>query len=287
MLIADKILLTETPRDALQGWTHLIPTAQKAEYINLLMKCGFDTLDIGSFVSPKAVPQMADTSEVLSLLKTGNSDTKIMVVVGNTRGAKQAAAENKVHTIAFPYSVSATFLKRNLNTTPEAAWQTVLDLKRICKESQKELRVYISMAFGNPYGDTWNDEIVMHEVRRLYAEGIRDLVFSDITGEGDPGTIERLSAEWITTYPEATLGIHLHTKLHNWQDKVEAAWRGGMRNFESAVGGFGGCPMTGYELLGNLDTLKLVDWCLKNQVDCNVNKDFLSEAKHMAMEVFK
>ncbi len=280
------IYITETARDAIQGLTRTIPTSIKSDYINLLLKCGFRTVDAGSFVSPKMVPQMADTEKVISLLNTADSISKLMVLAGNVQGGHMAAAVSKVKIIGYPYSVSPTFLKRNLNITPEAAWQTMLDLKRICEDSQKELRVYVTMAFGNPYGDAWDDEVVMHEIKRLYAEGFRDLVFSDITGEGDPGTIERLTAEWITTFPEASLGIHLHTKPHHWQDKVEAAWRGGMRNFESAVGGFGGCPMTGFELLANLDTLSLVEWCTKNRIDCNVNEDSLSEAKRMALDVF-
>jgi hydroxymethylglutaryl-CoA lyase len=287
MFPAPDIYLTETPRDALQGWPHPVPTAMKAVYINSLLQVGFETVDAGSFVSPKAVPQMADTAEVLSLLDTGYTKSKLMVIVGNSRGGIQANTESKVHTIGFPYSVSKTFLKRNLNTTPEDAWQTVLDLKTVCDHSQKELRVYITMAFGNPYGDEWNDEIVIREVEKLYALGIRVLVFSDITGEGTPGNIERLCSELSNSFPEAKLGIHLHTKPSDWQDKVEAAWRGGMRNFESAIGGFGGCPMTGYELLGNLDTLKLVYWCLENQIACNVNDDDLSVAKRMAMGIFK
>jgi hydroxymethylglutaryl-CoA lyase len=287
MINKPTINITETPRDALQGWNQHITSSKKAEYINLLLNCGFETVDAGSFVSPKAVPQMADTAEVISLLETQNSEAKLMVLVGNTRGGTQAAAEDKVNIIGFPYSVSETFLKRNLNTTPEAAWQTILDLKNTCEHSQKELRVYLTMAFGNPYGDIWNDEIVIRAVEKLYAEGIRDLVFSDITGEGTPGNIERLCSELVNSFPEAKLGIHLHTKPEDWQDKVEAAWRGGIRNFESAIGGFGGCPMTGYELLGNLDTFSLVDWCEKNQIACNVNPDALSKVRRMALEVFK
>lgn len=281
------ILLTETPRDAMQGFRRNIPTAQKAEYINQLLKCGFDSLDCGSFVSAKAVPQMVDTAEVISLLNTDDSITKPMVLVGNIRGGKQAAAENKIHTIAFPYSVSGTFLKRNLNTTPEAAMQTALELIRLCDISLKELRIYVTMAFGNPYGDDWNDEMVISEVEKLYAEGVRHFVFSDITGEGTSGNIERLSSELINSFQGATMGIHLHTKSDNWEEKVEAAWRGGMRNFDSAVGGFGGCPMTGYELLGNLDTIHLVDWCSRQGIETGLNKIQFRSAINIAGEVFK
>lgn len=281
------IYITETPRDAMQGFHNLIPAEKKAAYINALYKVGFETLDCGSFVSPKAVPQMADTARVISMLETGKSETKLMVLVGNTRGGLQAANEEKVDHFGFPFSVSETFLKRNLNTTPEQAWQTILDLKTISKHSEKMLRVYVTMAFGNPYGDEYNDEIVIRAVEQLYDANIRNFVFSDITGEGTPATIERLSSILVNSFAGAKIGIHLHTKPGQWQENVEAAWRGGIRNFESAVGGFGGCPMTGYELVGNLDTQLLVDWCKKNQIETNLNFNALNEAKHIANEIFK
>ncbi len=283
----ETIFITETPRDAMQGLSGFIPTITKTQYINLLLKCGFDCVDVGSFVSPKAVPQMADTSEVISLLNPLGYASKMMVIVGNVRGANQSALESKVKIMGFPYSVSGSFLKKNLNTTPELAWQTVLDLRDICELSQKELRVYVTMAFGNPYGDAWNDEIVLQEVEKLYNAGIRNLVFSDITGEGTPGNIERLCSLLINSFPESKLGIHLHSKPYDWQPKVEAAWSAGIRNFEGALGGFGGCPMTGYELLGNLDTLRLIDWCEQNQISHNIVEKALHEARHFSTEVFK
>jgi len=281
------IILTESPRDAMQGWPKPIPAEIKAKYINALLKVGFETVDAGSFVSLKAVPQMADTADVLNLLDMRNINTKLMVIVGNIRGGVAAAAEPKVQTIGFPYSVSGTFLKRNLNTTPDKAWQSILDLKNITDRSQKVLRVYVAMAFGNPYGDDWNDEIVVREIEKLYSEGIRDLVFSDVTGEGTAGNIERLCSEMINSFPEAKLGIHLHTKPDDWKDKVEAAWSAGIRNFEGAIGGYGGCPMSGYELLGNLDTQMLVDWCRQNRIPFSLDERALAKANLLAIEVFK
>jgi hydroxymethylglutaryl-CoA lyase len=270
----------------LQGWPVQIPAAKKAEYVNALMKVGFETLDIGSFVSPKAVPQMADTAGVISMVETAKSETKLMVLVGNTRGGIQAAKEGRVDQIGFPFSVSETFLKRNLNTTPEKAWQTIIDLKAISEHSDKLLRVYVTMAFGNPYGDKYNDEIVIKAVEQLYDANIRHFVFSDITGEGTPASIERLSSMLVTSFRGAKIGIHLHTKPGTWKENVEAAWRGGMRNFESAIGGFGGCPMTGYELLGNLDTMKLVEWCTQNQIETKLDYSALHGAKQIANEIF-
>lgn len=282
----ENIILTETPRDATQAWPRHIPAGIKAKYINALLKVGFDTLDCGSFVSAKAVPQMADTAEVLSLIEVGNSNTKLMVIVGNTRGGRQAASESKVDILGFPYSVSPTFLKRNLNTTPEEAWKTMLELKTICTDSGRGLRVYVAMAFGNPYGDLCNNELVLAEVEKLCQIGIHDLVFSDITGEGTPESIGRLCADLVESFPELNPGIHLHTSPLDWKLKIEAAWDAGFRRFESALGGYGGCPMTGYELLANLDTLALVNWCEERQIPSGLNFDALKEAQQIATEVF-
>jgi hydroxymethylglutaryl-CoA lyase len=286
MINKPSIHITETPRDALQGWPTHVPAYKKAEYMNALLKAGFETLDCGSFVSHKAVPQMADTGEVISLLETEKSETKLMVLVGNTRGGIQAVHEKKVDQIAFPTSVSETFLKRNLNSTSEKAWQTIMDLKAICELSEKVLKVYVTMAFGNPYGDLYNDEIVIRAVEKLYNADIRNFVFSDITGEGSPAAIERLSSMLINSFRGAKIGIHMHTKPGTWKENVEAAWRGGMRNFESAMGGFGGCPMTGYELIGNLDTMKLIEWCAQNQIETKLDYSALNGAKQIANEIF-
>ena len=270
----------------MQAWPVPIPTSVKAKYINALLKVGFETVDAGSFVSSKAVPQMADTTDVLKLLDTNNTRSKLMVIVGNTRGGVAAASEPKVKIIGFPYSVSGTFLKRNLNTSPEKAWETIKEIKNICEQSKKELRVYLTLAFGNPYGDKWNDEIVARKVEKLYAGGIRDLVFSDTTGEGIPEDIERLCSETVRSFPDVKLGIHLHTKPDDWHYNVEAAWRGGIRYFEGALGGFGGCPMTGYELVANLDTQMLVDWCEQNKIPHNLDTAALSGLKQLVPEVF-
>ena len=286
MTKTDKILITETPRDAMQGWPMHIPAEKKASYINALLKVGFETVDCGSFVSAKAVPQMADTSEVLQLLDSDKTVSKLMVIAGNTRGGLSAASERKVSTIAFPYSVSGTFLKRNLNTSPEKALKTMAELKEICQKSGRQLRVYVAMAFGNPYGDAYSEELLIAGVEKLYHSGIDDLVFSDITGEGTPESIGRLCAQLIKTFPGLHPGIHLHTKPGDWLPKVEAAWSAGIRRFESALGGYGGCPMTGYELLANLDTINLVEWCTLKQVECGINADALQEARILCKEVF-
>jgi len=280
------IQITETPRDAMQGWPRHIPAELKAKYINSLLKVGFDTVDCGSFVSAKAIPQMADTAEVLSKIDTGKSGSKMMVLIGNTRGGALAAGERKVQIIGFPYSVSPVFLKKNLNTSTEEAWKTILDLKNTCDDSGKELRVYLTMAFGNPYGDEFSDELIIREVGKLSKAGISDIVLSDITGEGTPELIGRLCTKLLNTFPDIIPGIHLHTKPEEWQNKVEASWYAGIRRFESALGGYGGCPMTGYELLANLNTLDLFDWCISKKIHTGLNEDAFHEARRISLEIF-
>jgi hydroxymethylglutaryl-CoA lyase len=280
------IHITETPRDAIQGWNQIIPLKQKVEYINTLLKVGFDKVDVGSFVSPKAVPQMADTVEMLSMLNTRGSSSKIMVIVGNKRGGLEAAEQSKVQVIGYPYSISSTFLQRNLNTTPNKAWDTIKELQSICLESGKHLQVYITMAFGDPYHDNWNDELVLLETKKLDELGIKQLAFSDITGEGSADSIGRLCSKLTHMLPNEGLSIHLHTKSDDWQPKVEAAWQAGFRNFEGALGGFGGCPMTGYELLGNLDTAQLVAWCNQKQIQTGLMQEELIKSMQIARKIF-
>jgi hydroxymethylglutaryl-CoA lyase len=280
------IRITETPRDAMQGWKRLIPPKEKIEYINALLRVGFDKVDVGSFVSPRAIPQMADTAEVVSKLETKDSESKIMVIVGNRRGALQAAEFSKIQVLGFPYSVSPSFLKRNLNTTPGQAWDTIRDLEEICISTGKHLQVYLAMAFGNPYGDPWNDDLVMKESENLVKLGIKALAFSDITGESSPESIGRLCSRLVEGFPGIELSLHLHSSPLDWQPKIEAAWDAGFRNFEGALGGFGGCPMSGYELLGNLDTANLVEWCKRKKILFDLNEVVLSEAKQIGEKIF-
>jgi hydroxymethylglutaryl-CoA lyase len=283
---SEKIYITETPRDAMQGWRRFIPADEKMAYINALMKVGFDKVDIGSFVSPKAVPQMADTAEVISSLDVGESRSQVMVIVGNKRGGLVASEYPIINVIGYPYSISSTFLKRNLNTTPEAALVTIMELQQICRTTNKQLQVYLAMAFGNPYNDPWNDDLVLYEAEKLSNLGIKHLAFSDITGEGTPESIGRLCQRLTGLLPSEKMSIHLHSNPGDWQPKVEAAWQAGFRNFEGAIGGFGGCPMTGYELLGNLDTSTLVEWSNDNEILTGLDMEKLKQAKNQAVRLF-
>jgi len=280
------LLITETPRDAMQGWTMPIPVVTKARYINALLQVGFETVDCGSFVSARAVPQMSDTAEVIELLDLNGSDSKLMVIAGNTRGALSAATCGKIQTIGYPFSVSETFLKLNLNTSPEIAWNTIFELKSVCDKSKKDLRIYIAMAFGNPYGDPCNDQDIVSVVEKLYKAGIHDLVFSDITGVSTPEGISQLCNTIVNLFPGLHPGIHLHSKPGEWQLKVDAAIEAGIFRFESAIGGYGGCPMTGYELLGNIDTLALADWCDRKHFRTGIDQDKLRQASRISHEVF-
>ncbi|MBK7172227.1 MAG: hydroxymethylglutaryl-CoA lyase [Bacteroidales bacterium] len=283
----ESIHITETPRDAMQGWETIISTRDKLEYINMLLTAGFHTVDVGSLVSRRAVPQMADTREVISNLNPGHTNTQLMVVVGNHRGGSEACTFERIHLIGFPYSTSPTFLKRNINSSPEQAWDELNIIHQMAKDSGKKIRVYVSMAFGNPYGDPWSEEQVVVEVERLGKAGFNDIVFSDITGVATVEVISRLCSKLIKEFEQLTLGIHLHVGQMDWEIKVEAAWQAGFRWFEGAIGGHGGCPMTGYELLANLDTLNLLDWCNRKGINHGVDPGILNESKIFSDKIFR
>lgn len=283
---APTIKITETARDAMQGWGRFIPTEDKVHYINQLLRVGFDTVDVGSFVSPKAVPQMADTGIVMSEFEKGDSASRIMVVIGNVKGCRMANRYEQIDLIGFPYSTSPTFLDRNIKSAPDQAWQELIEIKALADESGKKVRAYLSMAFGNPYGDPWSEEQILKEVGRLAAAGFHDIVFSDITGEGTAESIGQLCSRLISNFEGLDMGIHLHTKLEDWEPKIKAAWSAGFRNFEGALGGYGGCPMSGYELLGNMDTSNLQLFCDSLGIETGLDFSALSEAQKTARKIF-
>jgi len=281
-----RIYITETPRDAMQGWGTIIPADKKIAYIQSLLAVGFDTVDAGSFVSARAVPQMADTSGVISALSKAQVTSRIMVIAGNLKGAEHAILHPKVDMVGYPYSPSPTFLKRNINSDPQSAWNELLKIKALLDGHGKEVRAYLSMAFGNPYQDPWNPEMVVNLVRQLESSGFNDIVLSDITGEGSPEVIGKLCRVISDQFPGIKTGLHLHSNPGDWEPKIEAALEAGIRYFEGALGGYGGCPMTGYELLGNLDTMKLVQWCESQGIKTGLDLDRLLEAQHIALKIF-
>jgi hydroxymethylglutaryl-CoA lyase len=247
------IKLIECPRDAMQGIGPFIPTDVKVKYLNELLKVGFDTIDIGSFVSPKAIPQLADTAEVLSRIDSTSSKSKLLVIVANERGAEEAVKQESVTYLGYPFSISETFQQRNTNTSIEGSWDRTARIAELSKASGKELVVYISMAFGNPYGDPWNAEVALHWTERLVKElGVVIIALSDTVGVARPEDITSMFSALIPALPHVEFGAHLHCTPDNWKLKTQAAWDGGCRRFDGALKGYGGCPMAEDELVGNL-----------------------------------
>lgn len=280
------IKITEAPRDAMQGIRQFIPTQQKAALLNALLKVGFDILDFGSFVSAKAIPQLSDTPEVIKMLDLNGSKTKLMAIVGNTKGAMRAAAFDEVTYIGYPFSFSETFLKLNINSNVEQARQTVDELKELCLKKNKKLHVYISMAFGNPYGDPWNIDLILQWTKYLKDNQIDIISLSDVIGIADAGMVGRVYSEVFEEVGNMDIGFHLHTTSHNWYGKIDAAYKQGCRRFDGVMSGIGGCPMAGYELVGNLNTRHLVEYCDENNIPLDIDRDAFKAAYRLALETY-
>ena len=278
--------LIECPRDAMQGWKTFIPTKKKIEYINQLLKVGFDTIDFGSFVSPKAIPQMADTKEVLEQLDLKNSQSKLLAIIANVRGAEEAAVFDKIIYLGFPFSISPTFQMRNANSTIEESLQRVKEIKKICGENKKEPVIYISMAFGNPYGDLYNEEIVLEWIEKIVGEGIHIISLADTVGLADPSQISSLVKNVITTFPEIETGVHLHSTNRNWQQKIDAALQNGCMRYDGALKGFGGCPFAEDTLVGNMNSELMIPYFKKLGFLENINESELLKAGKIAAEIF-
>ncbi len=279
------IKIIETPRDGIQGLNKFISTSRKVNLINLLLKVGFDTVEVGSFVSEKAIPQLKDTGEVIRNIDLKNTTSEIMVLVANKKGAQKAAEFEEVSYLSFPFSISSTFLKKNINSSPNEGMITIKEIKNICDRNNKELIVYLTMGFGNPYGDEWNTEIVEKWVEKIYGSGIRMIPLSDITGEATTDKIIKVYKTLNNKFPDAEFGLHLHSSKSDWYKKVDAAYIAGCRRFDSVTGGLGGCPMTGKELLQNLDTLDLVKYCDKNNINTGLDIDLLHLAASRVSEI--
>lgn len=253
MVEKTQVKLIECPRDAMQGIHPFIPTGVKVDYLNGLLRVGFHTIDIGSFVSPKAIPQLADTAEVLARIDRSATKSKLLVIVANERGAEEAAKQESVTYLGYPFSISETFQQRNTNTSIEGSWARTAHIAETARKAGKELVVYISMAFGNPYGDPWNADIAMRWTDRLVNElGVRIIALSDTVGVAKPEDINSMFSALIPALPEVEFGAHLHARLDNWKTKTDAAWNAGCRRFDGALKGYGGCPMAEDELVGNL-----------------------------------
>lgn len=280
------IHITECPRDAMQGIKEFIPTDVKANYINKLLKVGFDVLDFGSFVSPYAIPQMKDTPLVISKLDLTNTQTRLLSIIANMRGATDACFFDEISILGFPFSVSETFQKRNTNSTIEESLGRVEEIQNLCIKNNKTLLVYLSMGFGNPYGDPWNPEIVTHWANKLAEMGITNLALADTVGAAKPEDITNLFSHLIPALPHVNFGAHLHTKPNDWHSKVDAAYQAGCRNFDAAMKGFGGCPMADDKLTGNFATENLVSYCEQNNIATGLDMNAFREAMEEAGMVF-
>ncbi|MBD1259198.1 hydroxymethylglutaryl-CoA lyase [Maribacter polysiphoniae] len=284
--MTDKVKIIECPRDAMQGIKDFIPTEQKAKYIQSLLGCGFDTLDFGSFVSPKAIPQMADTAEVLAMLDLSRTTSKLLSIVANVRGAQAAVEHDEISYLGYPFSISENFQMRNTHKTIAQSVETLREILQIAEANNKQVVTYISMGFGNPYGDPWNVDIVGEWTERLAEMGARILSLSDTVGTSTPGNIEYLFSNLIPKYQEIEFGAHLHTTPARWHEKVEAAFRSGCRRFDGAIQGFGGCPMAKDELTGNMPTEKMLSFFTAEKVDTNVHWMTFEAAYNKASELF-
>jgi hydroxymethylglutaryl-CoA lyase len=269
--------IIESPREGMQSLHNIIPTEKKVRYIQQLLNVGFDTVEMGSIVLPKLIPQMADTLEVLKQLDFSSTRSNRMVLAVNTKGAEIISEVKEITHISYPHSISPVFLKKNLNTTTEQSLQTVTDLVNICEKSGKHLVIYISMAFGNPYYDPWNMEILQETIYILKNIGVKTIPLSNVAIEINASQIKDMFSELIPEFPMVEFGLHLHTTNQNWLENITAAFDSGVRRFDSVVSGYGGCPMTGGEMLGNLSTENLVEFAVKRDLAGNLDMASLKE----------
>ena len=277
----------ECPRDAMQGIGSFIPTQKKISYINKLLQVGFDTIDVGSFVSKNAIPQMVDTEEVIKGINVTNSNSKLLTIVANERGAEKAAQFDEITYLGFPFSISETFQKKNINSTIKESLLRLESIQNICVKSNKQLVTYFSMAFGNPYGDEWSVYIVAHWAERLLNEfGVKILSLSDTIGSSEPNVISWVFKKLISEFPDVEFGAHLHTHPQNWKDKVIAAIEAGCKRFDGALLGFGGCPMARDELVGNMPTEHILQYLIEKKMIRNISQTALEEAQNEALTIF-
>lgn len=281
-----KLKIVECPRDAMQGIKTFIPTNEKVRYIQSLLGCGFDTLDFGSFVSPKAIPQMVDTAEVLAKLDLSKTNSKLLSIVANVRGAEDAVSHPEVDYLGFPFSISENFQMRNTHKTIVQSVETLQEIFNLADAANKEVVTYISMGFGNPYGDPWDVDIVGEWTEKLAKMGAKILSLSDTVGSSDPETISYLFSNLIPKYPSIEFGAHLHTTPTKWHEKVAAAYESGCRRFDGAIQGFGGCPMAKDDLTGNMPTEKMLSYFTSEKVESGVNWMAFEASYNKATELF-
>lgn len=286
LTISNKIKLIECPRDAMQGWQHFIATDKKITYINELLKVGFDTIDFGSFVSPKAIPQMADTHEVIKQLDLSGTNTKLLAIIANERGAQDAIQYDAISYLGFPFSVSETFQLRNTNSTIQQSLSKVAEIQNLCVQHNKDLVVYISMGFGNPYGDAYDEEIVFKWVHEMVAMGINIISLADTVGLATPQQVTRVTKYLVDSLSQTEIGVHLHSTPSNWKAKTDAALQAGCLRFDGALKGIGGCPMAGDDLVGNMDTELMIPYFKELDLLNELDEEALKRCSRLAAEIF-
>ncbi|MBQ4822789.1 hydroxymethylglutaryl-CoA lyase [Aquimarina sp. MMG016] len=284
--MVEKVKIIECPRDAMQGIKEFIPTEKKVQYIQSLLRCGFDTIDFGSFVSPKAIPQMVDTAEVLARLDLSHTESKLLAIIANVRGANDAAQYGPIDYLGYPFSISENFQMRNTHKTIAESVETLQEILNIADKANKEVVAYLSMGFGNPYGDPWSVEIVGEWTERLSNMGVKILSLSDTVGTSTPEIIDYLFSNLIPKYPEIEFGAHLHTTPTTWYEKVDAAFKAGCRRFDGAIQGFGGCPMAKDELTGNMPTERMISYFTTVDADTNIRTLSFESSHNEATKIF-
>ena len=286
-MMIEKVKIVECPRDAMQGIkNHFIPTEIKARYINALLNVGFDTIDFGSFVSPKAIPQMRDTAEVLKKLDLSRTQSKLLAIVPNVRGANDACKFEEIAYLGYPFSISEIFQMRNTHKTIVESVTILKDILSIGNKNNKEVVVYLSMGFGNPYGDPWSIDIVANWVQKLAKMGVKIVSLSDTIGSSTPKVIDYLFSNLTREYPKIEFGAHLHTKPNEWFEKIDSAFKSGCRRFDGAIKGYGGCPMAKDELVGNMPTEKMLSYFTTHKVRNSINPLSFESAYNKALETF-
>jgi hydroxymethylglutaryl-CoA lyase len=286
LLMNKTVKLIECPRDAMQGWQHFIPTEKKIKYINSLLKVGFNTIDFGSFVSHRAIPQMADTKEVIENLNVEAGKTKLLAIVANERGAEEAMQFDEITYLGFPFSISPTFQVRNANSTIEESLVRVEKIISLCLQHKKQLVVYLSMAFGNPYNDAYSAEILLHWADEIVNRNIKIISLADTVGIATGEQIYFACNTLIPRYADVEFGVHLHSSLDNRADKLAAAVKAGCRRFDGALNGIGGCPMAQDDLVGNMDTVFMIEYFKQKQILDKLSEAALAESLRLANETF-
>jgi hydroxymethylglutaryl-CoA lyase len=285
-----ELKLIECPRDAMQGWKHFISTEKKIEYINSLLEVGFDTIDFGSFVSPKAIPQMADTRNVTQKLKVdptqSGTKSKLLAIVANVRGAEEAVNHGLISYLGFPFSISPTFQIRNANSTIEESLSRVEEIQNLCLKNNKQLVIYLSMGFGNPYGDEYSEEILLKWASEMVEREIKIISLADTVGVATPEQISFALNSLVPKYPDTVIGVHLHSTPTNWKEKLEAAVNAGCKRFDGALKGIGGCPMAQNDLVGNMNTELIISYLEEKKLINGLNKDALQKSLQLASEIF-